>query len=438
MTSIPEVARAMEHVLTSTAETVARPSGFVQRKSKLTGPVFAKATVLGWLAKPDSRLSDLTEVAAAFGVKISPQGLDERFTPQVGAFLEQLLEAAVGQVIAAEPVTIPILQRFNGVILQDSSTIGLPEGLAKRWPGCGNASHPSDESAALKLGVRLDVLHGTVYGPLLEAGRCQDRNCRLQTTPLPKHALRLADLGFFNLGVFQQIDAEQSYYLSRLHVQTAVFNLAGQRLNLLALLQATDELDLAVHLGLKERLRVRLLAVRVPQEVADQRRRRLQAEARRRGQAVSKLSLALADWTILVTNVPKALLSLQEALVLIRVRWQVELLFKLWKQHAQVDEWRSQQPWRIVCEVYAKLIGVVLQHWLFLLGCWTYRDRSLVKAAATVRAYGMMLVSALAHSIGIVLVLSQIRQALAGSLKINRRAKHPNTYQLLLDLTNAA
>lgn len=309
--------------------------------------MFAKTTVLGWLTKPDSRLSDSTQVAEAFGAKISPQGLDDGFTPQAAAFLEQLLDAAVGQVIAAEPVSIPILQRFSGVILEDSSTIGLPEALAKRWPGCGNASHPSDVSAALKLGVRLDVLNGTLYGPLLEAGRCRNCNCRLQITPVPKQALRLADLGYFNLKVFRNLDAEQAYFLSRLHVQTAVLDLAGQRLNLLDLLQKADEVDLSVRIGLKERLRVRLLAVRVPQEVADQRRRRLEAEARRRGQAVSKASLALADWTILITNVPEGLLSLKEALVLIRVRWQVELLFKLWKHHAQVDEWRSHQPWRI-------------------------------------------------------------------------------------------
>ncbi len=440
MASVPEIAQAMENVLTTTAEAAARPSGFVQRESKLTGPVFAKTTVLGWLKKPDARLSDLTQVAAALGVNIKPQGLAQRFTPEAAAFLEQLLNTAVGEVIAGEPVAIPILQRFSGVILQDSSVIGLPEALAKLWPGCGNASHPADASAALKLQVRLDVLNGTLYGPLLEAGRCQDRNCRLQITALPKQALRLADLGYFNLKVFQKLETEDSYFLSRLHMQTAVLNLDGQRLDLLGLLQAVgpDGVDLPVRIGVQERLRVRLLAVRVPQEVADQRRGRLEAEARRRGQAVSQASLALADWTLLITNVPVALLSLEEALVLIRVRWQIELLFKLWKQHSQVDEWRSEQPWRIACEVYAKLIGVILQHWLFLLGCWSYRDRSLVKAAETVRAYAMMLVSALARVLDLAFVLRQITQALALTPRMNRRRKQPNTCQLLLELTNAA
>jgi len=49
-------------------------------------------------------------------------------------------------------------------------------------------------------------------------------------------------------------------------------------------------------------------------------------------------------------------------MVLLKIRWQIELLFKLWKSHGRVDEWRTKKPARIVCEIYAKLIGLVVQH----------------------------------------------------------------------------
>src|SRR5438045_50142 len=114
------------------------------------------------------------------------------------------------------------------------------------------------------------------------------------------------------------------------------------------------------------RLPARLLAVRVPQAVADERRRVLRAEARKRGQAVSATRLALADWTILVTNAPAALLTLAEALVVLRARWQIEQLFDLWKTHGHLERTRSGKPWRVLCEVYAKLLAVLLQHWVLL------------------------------------------------------------------------
>ncbi|HZR43027.1 MAG TPA: hypothetical protein VFB12_23105 [Ktedonobacteraceae bacterium] len=41
------------------------------------------------------------------------------------------------------------------------------------------------------------------------------------------------------------------------------------------------------------------------------------------------------------------LLSLQEALVLLRQRWQMEMLYQLWKQYGRIDEWRTANPWRV-------------------------------------------------------------------------------------------
>ena len=77
---------------------------------------------------------------------------------------------------------------------------------------------------------------------------------------------------------------------------------------------ATD--DQPVLLGSQQRRPARLLAARVPQEVADQRRRKLRAEARHYGRTVSQARLRLADWTILVTNLPPDRLTVSEALVL--------------------------------------------------------------------------------------------------------------------------
>ena len=143
--------------------------------------------------------------------------------------------------------------------------------------------------------------------------------------------------------------------------------------------------QLHVQVGASERLPMRLLLLRVPKAVADQRREDLLADAQRRKPPISEETLRLADWTILITDVPTKRLRFEEALVLLRERWQMELLYKLWKQHGQVDDWRTSNPWRVLCELYAKLIGTRLQQWLIVLFAWQDPQRSLVKLAQVVR-----------------------------------------------------
>lgn len=134
-----------------------------------------------------------------------------------------------------------------------------------------------------------------------------------------------------------------------------------------------------------------------------------------------------------MTNVPAEQLSLAEAMVLVRARWQIELLFKLWKRHAQVATSRSQQPQRIHCEVLAKLIGVVIQHWLVLTGAWHEPARSWVKLAQVVRSHVMGIASSLGEPAYLVRALTLVQRCLGSGTRMNRRAKQPNTYQRLLD-----
>ncbi len=40
-----------------------------------------------------------------------------------------------------------------------------------------------------------------------------------------------------------------------------------------------------------------------------------------------------------------------------------------------------------MCEVYAKLIAMVIQHWVLVLSSWAHVNRSVIKATQTIRAY---------------------------------------------------
>jgi Transposase DDE domain len=436
MASVPSVAPALARVLTSVATAAATASGFVQRRSKLTGPAFVQTLVWGWLNQPQSTLEQLCQMSTTVGVPIRPQGLDARFTERAATCLRAVLTAAVGEVIAAAAVPVPLLQRFTAVTIQDSSTIVLPNELAAVWRGNGGNS-PTNTAAALKLQVRWNLTTGALEGPLLQDGRGQDTSGPLAESPVAPGTLRIADLGYFSLDHLAEIARHDAFWLRRLAFQTALCTPQGQRLRLRPLLDAAGlTVDQPILLGATHRLPCRLLALRVPQDVADQRRRRLREEARVKRLSVSADRRALAAWTILVTNVPADKLDLAEALVLLRARWQVELLFKLWKQHGALATWRTHNPWRILCEVYAKLLAVLIQHWVILGGSWAHPQRSLVKAAQVVRRFCPLLALALRDSLPaltLAATLDVITDVLAAGGRLNSRQGAPNTYQLLLD-----
>ena len=433
MTSLPQVAAALQHVLTEVPTDLARSSGFCQRQSKLTAARFVQITVLGWLAHPDATLHQLSQRAADAGVPISPQGLAQRFTPVAAALLRQTWEAALTAVVVADPVAAGLLAGFPAVVLMDSTTVALPDALADVWVGCGGRVAPGSQ-AALKITVQLDLVTGRLAAAPSD-GRAQDKASPLQHTPLVPGALRITDLGFWSLGVLADIAAREAYFLSRWHLQTAVFAADGERLDLVAWLggQRRRRLSVPVELGVTARLPARLLAVRVPGRVAKARRAAIRADAQREGEPPSARKLALADWTLLVTNAPPAVLSIRAALVLARARWQIELLFKLWKSQGRLDAWRSADPQRILGEVYAKLTALVIQHWILLTGCWLFADRSLTKAAQAVRDHTVSLLLVLGSRTGLLAVLRAIQRNLTAGCRLDRRRRRPNLHQLLTD-----
>lgn len=434
MPSIASLARTLQPLLTTTAEEAAQATGCVQRRSKLNGALLVQTLVLGWLANPRASLGQLTQLAATLGVRLSPQGLDQRFTAATAACLQRVLLAGVQAVVQSRPLAIPLLQRFPAVYLHDSTTLALPDALASVWPGCGGRV-PQGSQAALKVHLRLEVVRGGLEGVELSDGRTHDRRSQLANQPLPAGSLVLEDLGYFALERLAAAAQQGWFWLTRVKSQTRVVLADGLAHNLASVVAATshDTLELELGLGTKAQLPCRLLAHRLPPVAAARQRQRLKRAAKRDGRTPSAERLALADWTVLVTNLPTDQLTLAEAVALARVRWQIELLFKLWKQHGGLASSRSQQPWRVLTEVYAKLLALLIQHWLILTVCWPQPARSLVKAAQVVREQVWLLASSLRRPARLREALRTLQLALASAGQLNPRHRHPNTYQYLLD-----
>jgi Transposase DDE domain len=438
MTTIPQVVTTMQAILTDTADRAGWQSGLVQRAdAKLTGSIFTQTLVFGLGADPQASLSALTQTTAALGVEVTPEALHQRFDRQAASCLEQVLCAAVREVVAADPIVLPILDRFSEVVVQDSTIISLPEALASVWHGCGNGT-PHAGNAALKLHLALDLRSGRLRGPSLHDGREPDTTATLMHD-LPAGAVRLVDLGFWDLALLARLHQHNVYWFSRMQALTAVQTADGKWWQLLELLNATPDptLDLAVRLGREDQVEARLIALRAPQEVVDQRRRRLRQEARDKGEMVSALRLALAAWSVFVTTIPPELLSVEEALLLGRARWQIELLIKLWKSHGQIDLVRDVQPWRVLCELYGRLLGQIVQHWLLVVSCWDELARSLSKAAHTIRTHWLTLATAMPTPVRLAEAIMTVARCIHAGCRMNRRKKHPNTYQRFLAVADS-
>jgi Transposase DDE domain len=432
MQSLSQIEEQVTYVMEERARILARETGCIQRERKFDGADLLQTLVFGWLAHPQSSLEQLASTAAIRDVVVSDTAIQKRFTEPCAHFLHAVLQELTGIVVQADQeVPVPLLRRFSHVIIEDSSSIALPDELAEQWQGCGG--HCGQGQAAVKIHVRSEIKRGQIWGPSLTDGRASDRSSPFNEVDLPAGSLYVADLGYFNLDRIVARREARSYTLTRPQSRTVFFTQAGKRLQLKSVLppRVGQTKEMPVLVGIKQRHPMRLLMLRVPHEIAEQRRERLLRDASRRQEPVSAQALELAGWLLLLTDAPAKHLSLEEAIVLLRERWQIELLFKLWKQYGQVDEWRTAHSWRILCELYAKLIGVLLQHWLIVLFAWHDEQRSLVKLAHVIRDGSLSLMEAFAGYRCLHTAILSIARRMRSGCCMNQRKKHPNSAQLL-------
>ena len=436
MISLSRMAKVLRQVFERDARELARSMGVIERERKLHGTTLALLLVLGWLHHPQAGSSALARFAGTLGVRISKQGIEEHWTMGTAEWLYEVLLRAIGSVLSAKAVAVPLLRRFAGVYLEDGSSIVLPDPLEQSWRGCRGGNGASEGTkAGVKLTLRLDLVQGTVQGPMLQEGRSHESRSLLQSLPLVKGALWIADMGYFALVRLAQMSQAGMYFLMPLK-DGVVLWLEGKRGDILSILQVSGAQEQAyeVCLGASKQVSCRVLARRASETQIKGRHKKQDEYAHKHGTTVSQRQRDWACWQIVITNVPVALLTLDQAFVLLRCRWQIELLWKLWKMQGLVDEWQTKNEARILCEVYAKLLGLLVQHWVMLLTCWEDPHRSWITVSEMVRDQVVVLAHGFCGRLSLMRALRLMCEAIvqAAGRSIAGRSDRPSTSRLLL------
>jgi hypothetical protein len=437
MDILRKVTATLQQQLGEFLDPLARACGLVLRQRKFCGRSLLRMLVLTLLRKPDASAADFFTTAIQAGLDVCPSAVDKRLQagPPLTDFLRKALERALRQVVAARPCDAGLLQHFTAVFVGDSSVISLPDELADDFPGCGGSEGTS--RAALKIHVLWDFKSGALERLEVTAGKVSDARSPIALKQADPGTLLVYDLGYFDVERFAGLDDCDATFLSRLQHGTYVYHSDGAGLDLLAHLrqQPTGLVDQMILLGAAAKLLCRLLAVRVPEEVANRRRQQARTKARDHGRAAPTAEyLELLGWSLWVTNATAEELTWKAVVVLYRARWQIELLFKLWKSHNGLGRVRvGASDLEPLAVFYAKLLGVLLQHWLLLALVWQLPARSLMRAARQLREWLPQLLGALDDAEQLEELLRRLQRLMRRLAEIKKRGKKPSNAQLLDD-----
>jgi hypothetical protein len=370
--SVAELHPTLQDLFHDSAQRLARDTGFCRRQRQLSGSVFARTLVFALLDKPAASLQDFADFAAEhLHVHVSHNAFDQRFNDTAPDFLAGLFAEAFHRCLSAQPALLPLLRRFNGVYLRDASCISLPSTLAPLFPG--RPGRGGLATAALKLVLEMEVSTGQFTEAEVLLGLDNEKTALIAAKPLPAGALLLEDRGFLEGARLQEYMLQGVYFLTRVPAWTAFFEKrAGargyRRIDVVKWLRQAQgwHLERTVRVFHQQKLTLRLLAVRVPPEVAQQRRQRVRQEAKQRGRPVSQKKLDLCEWNVLITNAPPERIRASEGWEMRRVRWQIELVFRVFKSEGGLEKTQARTRERVLTELYAKLLAMVVLRWVVL------------------------------------------------------------------------
>lgn len=351
---------------TSLIEAKARESEFVQRKSKLSGSRFTDLLVFsnGNLAET-SLLEMSQEFEYCYGEKLTKQALDERFTDRATAFLKLLLQEVLSRHMLSDELQ-DLLPVCKTIRIKDATSFKLPKELQDIYPGSGGRT----SKACLKIQFEYDLRTGKVYdlsiGPYIKNDLTDSRKTIESVKELD---LLIRDLGYIGLEILEKIQEKGAFYLNRIRSDISIWvkkkdgsfvaiDLAKVEKQMRSSKIKTKEFS--VYLGSKKRVSCRLIVECLPEDIKAEKLRKANRAAKREGRKLGQSTISRIGVNVFVTNLDEDDLPKKQVWYVYRLRWQIELIFKVWKSVASVNKVKKAKRERIESHLFGKLLWVFL------------------------------------------------------------------------------
>lgn len=304
-----------------------------------------------------------------FRVKISRQGLDERFHQHTVDFFYGLLKELLSKQIN-QTVFPMFTNKLAAVLIKDSTKFKVPEWLFEQFPG--NAQGKGNCKSMVCIQYEYDVLTGKITDLSIHPGNRNDATDAEATKDnVNPNELIIRDLGYFKTTVLEHIHHKKAFFLSRLNTQKDVFYAQNnEKIDFAKLYRSMSEngqkqCEIEVKTAPESPIAFRLIVSIVPQQVYEKRIRDNAKQNKKKGHQTTQEFKNRSRFGIFITNIPTEIVSTNEVITLYKIRWQIELNFKTWKSAMNIDKTRKMKYERFVCHLIAKLMLFVLYSQVF-------------------------------------------------------------------------
>lgn len=340
-------------------------TGFLKRKRGVLPDTILKVFIFGLINMANPSLKQIASKCEKLqpGLRITKNAIFNRL-PAIAQFLQHIfketMNITIQKVVPAKSAII--LAQFKDVKICDSTKISLPDKLVDLWPGLGGRNAKS----SLKIQGVYSLISSSFTNLELTKAPGNDTTYLAKLLSLiGKGELLIVDLGYFSKTFFEKISKKGSFYLTRIRTNTAIYlEKAGQmkQVDLAEILTGQNLVDITVFLGVgyKKQLKCRLVAIRLPDEIVNERRRKANKKAKSQGKQLSAVEIELLAFNIIITNTHETMLSAEAVCDLYRARWQIELVFKACKSYLKIDKLGDSGPYQLECLIYGRLIAICI------------------------------------------------------------------------------